>query len=161
MAIERAVLPERVRVNILSSEGARATQRATLCGARTSELYQAPRNLSIASEVAVARKGWRSRRQAGRRHAAGRQPDKTNRVVARGRCQSKGKGLLSPGLISPIELAKGVCKDLDAEYDARVTPYSRSAAWIRNRLCLELLVVWRVQRVIGDANVEPVVCVIV
>jgi hypothetical protein len=39
MAIERAVLPERVRVNILSSEGA----RATLCGARTSELYQAPR----------------------------------------------------------------------------------------------------------------------
>jgi hypothetical protein len=68
---------------------------------------------------------------------------------------------LSPGLISPIERAEGVCKDLDAEYDARVTPYSRYAAWIRNRLCLELLVVWRVQRVIGDAHVEPVVCVIV
>jgi hypothetical protein len=42
-----------------------------------------------------------------------------------------------------------------------VTPYSRYAAWVRNRLCLELLVIWRVQRVIGDANVEPVVCVIV
>ena len=67
MAIERAVLPEQVRVNILSSEGARSTVR----------------------------------------------------------CSHK------------------------------------YAASIRNRLCLELLVVWRVQRVIGDANVEPVVCVIV
>jgi hypothetical protein len=41
---------------------------------------------------------------------------KTDRVVARGRCQSKGKRLLSPGLISPIERAEGVCKDLDGEY---------------------------------------------
>jgi hypothetical protein len=53
MAIERAVLPEQVRVNILSSEGARSTGRCS----HKRIVPSAAWNLSITSEVAAGLPG--------------------------------------------------------------------------------------------------------
>ena len=53
MAIERAVLPEQVRVNILSSEGARSTVRCS----HKRIVPSAAWNLSITSEVAAGLPG--------------------------------------------------------------------------------------------------------
>ena len=51
---------------------------------------------------------------------------------------------------------RGVCKTCRIRY-SRLD--MRRGVW--NRWCLELLVIWRVRRAIGDANVEPVVYVVV
>jgi len=98
MAIERAVLPERVRVNILSSEGA----RATLCGARTSELYQAPRG--IASEVAAGLPGKPSEMREKAGEAVAKLADATQQAG------SRAKQTASSLAADANQKAKGFCR---------------------------------------------------
>jgi hypothetical protein len=93
MAIERAVLPEQVRVNILSSEGARSTVRCS----HKRIVPSAAWNLSITSEVAAGLPGKSSEMR-----------EKAGEAVAK--LVSQAKQTASSLAADANQKAKGFCR---------------------------------------------------
>jgi hypothetical protein len=100
MAIERAVLPEQVRVNILSSEGARRTVRCSHKRIVPSPAW----NLSIASEVAAGLPGKPSEMREKAGEAVAKLADVTQQAG------SQAKQTASSLAADANQKAKGFCR---------------------------------------------------
>jgi hypothetical protein len=100
MAIERAVLPEQVRVNILSSEGARSTVRCS----HKRIVPSAAWNLSITSEVATGLPGKSSEMREKAGEAVAKLADVTQQAG------SQAKQTASSLAADANQKAKGFCR---------------------------------------------------